>query len=497
MFREATVQDFGQWRTVARDLLLEGVEPSLVNWNGECEGLPNLGLKLQLPNQPKPVATRLSVPSGFIERAEIVACHASRDTWGLLYRLLWRLALTGERGLLRRVNDPDVSEFALREKTVRRERHKMTAFVRFRKASTPDECPEDRETFIAWYELTHDVVRLAAPFFRDRFATMNWSILTPLTCVHWDGTRLLFSEGRREDARPAEDELETYWKTYYASIFNPARLNMRMMEQEMPRRYWKNLPEAEIISELANGSYGRTRQMEDHVEDNLQRRRRRPLGAPDGRDFASCQSADEIRMRSEGLALPALAELAQRCQVCGLCESATQTVWGEGPEDAGLMVVGEQPGDQEDITGRPFVGPAGQLLSQAMAQTCGDRSRIYLTNAVKHFKWSASGKHRLHKKPDSVEIAACNPWLQAELKAVNPTVVICLGATAGKSILGRPVSVSRERGLIDDPGRPFRVVLTWHPSFLLRIREKKVQDLAKKEFLADLDLANQLVLQSS
>jgi len=405
------------------------------------------------------------------------------------------MAVKGERALLRRVNDPDVSEFTLREKAVRRERHKMTAFVRFKKVPTVGGCPQDRETFIAWYELTHNVVRLAAPFFRDRFASMNWSILTPLACAHWDGKRLVFSDGLSHESQPAEDELEVYWKKYYASIFNPARLNMRMMEQEMPRRYWKNLPEAEIISELANGSYGRAKRMQDHVEDNLQRRRRKPRGAPDGKENASCQSPEEIRLRSENLGLQALADLAQGCKACGLCDAATQTVWGEGPEQARLMVVGEQPGDQEDIAGRPFVGPAGRLLDRAMDQAGLIRSQSYLTNAVKHFKWRSSGKRRLHQNPNPVEVAACNPWLQSELRAVRPDLVLCLGVTAGNAILGRPVSLSKERGLIDDPGRPFRLILTYHPSFLLRIENEEARNAAKHAFLTDLILATALVAE--
>ncbi|MDQ8182824.1 UdgX family uracil-DNA binding protein [Pelagicoccus sp. SDUM812005] len=496
MLREVSVSCFEEWRPIARGLIQEGIDPASVIWNGENAGSLELGLVVE--RRAVSLST-VSVPKAFLLRAEWVACHAAADTWSLLYRLLWRLAVGKEAGLLSRANDVDVSEFLLREKAVRRERHKMTAFVRFRKVGNPETEDTDkeegsvaRESYVAWYEPVHDVVRLAAGFFRDRFATMNWSILTPRTCVHWDGRSLRFTEGVSREAFPGEDELEVYWKKYYASTFNPARLNMAMMEREMPRRYWKNLPEAELISELANGSYGRSKGMVEHTEDSPSRRLRKPKGAPDGAERATCRSPEEVRMRADGLQIDALRSLAERCQACHLCERATQTVFGEGPSGARVVFVGEQPGDREDLEGRPFVGPAGQLLDSVFSEVGLQRSRVYLTNAVKHFKWIGAKQRRLHQNPSAGEIEACRPWLLAELDRISPALVVCLGATAGRAVLGRPVSVMSDRGLIDDPGRPFQIVLTYHPSYLLRLGTRAEREAAEANFVEDLALVRQI-----
>ena len=190
--------------------------------------------------------------------------------------------------------------------------------------------------------------------------------------------------------------------------------------------------------------------------------------------------------------LPTLREAAADCRACPLWKVGTQTVFGEGPGNAELMLVGEQPGDREDREGRPFVGPAGRLLDEALAEAGIDRSRAYLTNAVKHFKWRASGKRRIHAKPNWSEIAACRPWLDSELEVVRPDVLVCLGATAAQALLGRTFRVTKQRGQPVESDLAPHVLATIHPSAILRgDPESRKSELAA--FVKDLEVAASLL----
>ena len=197
----------------------------------------------------------------------------------------------------------------------------------------------------------------------------------------------------------------------------------------------------------------------------------------------------------EGLPIPrdaslrVLRELAATCRNCPLWRNATQTVFGEGPARAAIMIVGEQPGDSEDLEGRPFVGPAGKLLDRALHDAGVEREEVWVTNAVKHFKWRPLGKKRLHQKPAAGEIAACRPWLEAELRRIAPEVLILLGATAAKSLLGPKVRVTVDRGVFGGTDLARLVIVTIHPSALLRIRESSEREQAYEAFVADLGLA--------
>ena len=184
--------------------------------------------------------------------------------------------------------------------------------------------------------------------------------------------------------------------------------------------------------------------------------------------------------------LPRLREAAAGCRGCHLWENATQTVFGEGARAAGVMLVGEQPGDQEDLAGKPFVGPAGRLLDQALEEAGIDRRQAYVTNVVKHFKWQPRGKRRIHQKPNWAEMAACRPWLEAELEVVGPEVVVCLGATAAQALIGRDFRVSRQRGeLVDSPLARY-VLATVHPSSILRQRDDASRQAEYAAFVEDL-----------
>jgi uracil-DNA glycosylase family protein len=184
--------------------------------------------------------------------------------------------------------------------------------------------------------------------------------------------------------------------------------------------------------------------------------------------------------------LPRLRQAAASCTACPLYRNATQTVFGEGPEQAPLMLVGEQPGDVEDLAGHPFVGPAGRLLDECLAAAGIDRTHAYVTNAVKHFKWAPRGRRRIHEKPAAAEIAACFPWLEAEITAVAPRVLVALGATAAQALFGRGFRVTRDRGrVIDSPWAP-RVLATVHPSALLRAPDAETRHRETERFIADL-----------
>jgi uracil-DNA glycosylase len=197
-------------------------------------------------------------------------------------------------------------------------------------------------------------------------------------------------------------------------------------------------------------------------------------------------ASQALELVPEQLTLPALREAAAGCRACDLYKTGTQTVFGEGAEHAEIMFVGEQPGDREDIEGKPFVGPAGRVLDEALNAAGIDRRRVYVTNAVKHFKWKPQGTRRLHQKPNAAEINACRPWLDAEIAVVKPRILVLLGATAAQALLGRDFRVSLQRGqFIERPGLPL-MLATVHPSSILRAPDDETRELERRAFIQDL-----------
>jgi uracil-DNA glycosylase family protein len=191
--------------------------------------------------------------------------------------------------------------------------------------------------------------------------------------------------------------------------------------------------------------------------------------------------------------LPKLRAAAAGCTACHLYKLGTQTVFGEGSADADVVFVGEQPGDQEDLAGRPFVGPAGRVLDEGLAAVGIDRSQVYMTNAVKHFKWEPRGKRRIHQKPNWAEMTACRPWLEAELEVVQPDVLVCLGATAAQSLLGRQFRVTKMRGVPVESELAPNVVATVHPSSILRAPDEAARQQAMRDFIRDLKAVAELI----
>ena len=202
-------------------------------------------------------------------------------------------------------------------------------------------------------------------------------------------------------------------------------------------------------------------------------------------------NGDEWRLANvpDSSSLTTLRKAAAHCTACPLYKNATQTVFGEGRKGAALMLLGEQPGDREDLTGKPFVGPAGNILDRALGEAGIDRNAVYVTNAVKHFKWEARGKRRIHQKPSSRDLAACRPWLEAELRVVRPGVLVCLGATAAQAIFGSSFRVTRERGKLLRSQLAPRVVATVHPSSLLRQPDEESRRREYALFVEDLRVA--------
>jgi uracil-DNA glycosylase len=478
--------DFAGFRDAARLLLRDGVPPQDVVWDtgGRRDDLFAAAEAAPSPpgREPEPGAAPRTAPRvsrAFLEAAGAAALHREPGRFRLIYQLLWRMA--DEPRLLSVASDPDVMRLADLAKAVKRDIHKMHAFVRFRDVPGPD-----GDAFVAWYEPDHHIVEAAAPFFVKRFASLRWTILTPERSAHWTGAEVLFGPGAAQRDAPEGDPLEELWRSYYASIFNPARLNTDAMRAEMPKRFWKNLPEAALIHDLVATAPARTAAMIEAAPTwPVQRRGAEPPPAPDAGAPDEDPPAD----------LPAIAAAARGCRACPLWEHATQTVPGEGPADARLMVIGEQPGDLEDIAGRPFVGPAGQVFDRALAEAGVGRDRAYVTNAVKHFKFEPRGKRRIHKRPSAGEIHACLPWLERELAAVDPAVVVLLGASAAQAVLGRSVAVTRERG------RPFRLgdgrwgVIATHPSYILRLQTEDEKRAAFGALVADLRTAAGLLTQ--
>jgi DNA polymerase len=438
---------FESWREFAREALLSSMPPVEIDFQDDLftaarslHLLPGGGERRSATlSQAKPHA-----PKSFLDDALIAAHHRDPDRWNLLYRLLWRLQT--ERNLPHLDIDPDVAQLRSLVRQVRHDLHKMHAFVRFRRI-------EDfqGEHFIAWHKPAHRILALAAPFFSERFAVMRWTILTPDNSVSWDpSTRhATFGPGADRDQAPRKDELEDLWRSYYSSIFNPARLNPSLMRSHMPVKYWSTLPEVDLLPALVTKAEAR-------VESMVAIQNATPSASP----FIPSERT-----------LPVLRQALPHCRGCDLYRHATQVVPGRGPSTAALMLIGEQPGDQEDLQGKPFVGPAGEVLRRALDELGISPEAIYMTNAVKHFKFVQRGKLRLHKNPAISEINACRPWLEAEIDVLKPRVILCMGASAARAVLGSTFALMRDRGQFIPTRYSENTIATIHPSAVLRASE--------------------------
>ncbi|MGY0710356.1 UdgX family uracil-DNA binding protein [Azospirillum argentinense] len=449
--------DLDGFRRAVRRLAAARTAPDEVLWS---VGAPSLfGDEAPASENGAPVF----LPQAVGQLIETVVCHGDPERYALLYRLVWRV-LNGERALLDQHADPLVHRLERLDKAVRRDIHKMHAFLRFRALRDPD----GGERYVAWFEPDHHIVEAVAPFFVERFESMVWTILTPKGSLHWDRQRLMTGPPTERPDSLADDRFAEGWLRYYESTFNPARVNPTAMRAEMPRKYWANMPETAAIPAMVRSAPARVQAMLE-AEAAIPRRR-----MPEKAVAAMARQAPE--------SLADLNRLIQRSEP--LVPGATQAVLGEGPEGAVIAIVGEQPGDQEDREGRPFVGPAGQLLTAALEEAGIDRGGLYLTNAVKHFKFVQRGKRRIHQSPTAGEVKHYRWWLMTELGFVRPRLVVALGATAALALAGRSVSVLRERGPMAFDG--WDGFVTVHPSYLLRLPGDEERRRAQAEFVADL-----------
>jgi DNA polymerase len=447
--------DLDGFRHAVRSLIASGIEPAQVAWSAE-ETATLFGAYAVDPQAPP-----VTLPRAASELIELVVCYHDPERFALLYRLIWRL-LHGEPAVLEVHSDPLVHRLSLMAKSVRRDIHKMHAFLRFRRVDD-----EHGERFVAWFEPEHFILERVASFFVERFRSLDWTILTPIGSLRWDRHTLSFGPpGKRSDA-PEADEFEPGWRGYYESTFNPARVNPKAMRAEMPKKYWRNMPETQAVPGLIRSAQARTQDM---------------IAA--GAGVPLKRNPDKAVAAMQHTAPKSLAELNRIIAEAGpLVPGATQAVLGEGPEHAALVFVGEQPGDQEDLQGRPFVGPAGQLLRSLMAEAGINSETVYLTNAVKHFKYVQRGKRRIHQKPTAGEVKHYQWWLEQELRLVGPRLVVALGATATLALTGKAIPVTRYRGEAKLGSR--RGFITVHPSYLLRLPDGEAEG-GRAEFLADL-----------
>lgn len=494
------VRSFDEWRDAARELIARHVAPEFVEWlsqpgggdlfstapvDEDCMPPTRMAGRGRTPEGVRPLSggtcvpakvdgvkltSPLRLPRQLMELLVSAACFSAPDRWSFLHKVVWRWHL-GERDVISPA-DPDGARLHGMVKAVHREEHDMHAYVRFRERKEEDGAPR----FVAWFEPTHEVLPQVARHFARRMGNVTWMIATPAAAVLWDGEHLHEAPSLMRSAADIEDAGEALWLTYYRSIFNPARLNADLLRSHIPSRFWKNLPEGAIVpamvSAAANGE-----------------RRTGQTGA--------------VGRRGGATTIPIAPERAQpqreqpttldQCRRCDLWENATQAVPGVGPKRARIMLVGEQPGDQEDLQGLPFVGPAGAVLEKAMAQAGMERDSIYLTNAVKHFKWELRGKRRLHKTPAQKEISACHLWLEEELARVRPEVVVALGSTALKSVLqdGSVTMKSVMDAPVQHDGR--WVVTVYHPSYVLRAPDEATRKQAYEVIVEGLRQAKRLL----
>jgi probable DNA metabolism protein len=458
------VQTFAQWRDVARPLLSADVAPEEIEWRtgttfeplASSDGVAMLS----------PASTQLRLSRNLIRSLEAIACYRHAGRWDLMYRLAWRSLR--QPGLLEDAADPDVHHAMQMENAVHREVHKMHAFVRFREMTDDT----GAKKYFAWFEPTHEILQLAVPFFCKRFPNMDWMIATPDGTALWQDGALQFVATPDRSTLPKADAHEGLWRTYYRNICNVSRINPPAMQREMPQRYWRNLPESvEIHSLLRDGQANFATRQREVMDVEMAKARAMQRALADLPDHSGGPSA---------------------CRRCDIWRHATQAVLGEGSSSASIMLVGEQPGDEEDLRGRPFVGPAGRVLDAALTTAGLDRDQLYITNAVKHFKWQPRGKRRLHKRPDAAEVAACNHWLDAEVSQVKPCIIVALGASALRAVAGLTDSIESARQLQIPHASGAQIVCTYHPSAILRadpanadqLREHLVGDLRRARELA-------------
>jgi DNA polymerase len=425
----ANETDWEGWRKAARSLVLAGVSPEEVRWATRSHDEEGDPLQEGTGS--------FAVSRSLVSLAALAIQAREPARFDLLYRLVWD-ANAGKP------DEPDMHRAQGLALAVRAEAHRMRTHVRY----LPVE-DGNRTRYLGWYEPGHFVLEANAQLIARRFPELAFAIVTPDGAAHWDGDELRFSAGATRTTMHDDDSLLHWWQAHHATLLRDARVGTAV-------------PEAEALDEAPRSP---------------DRAALGPVVLPMHADKGLHEAIDE----------------ASDCRRCHLYDHATQTVFGEGPAHARVVFVGEQPGDQEDVIGRPFVGPAGQIMDRAMEEAGVDRRTIYITNAVKHFKFEPRGKRRIHKTPEAPEIQACRFWLDVELVRLRPKLVVAMGGTAARAVLGRTVTIGRERGRPIEGPDGQAVFVTVHPSFLLRVPDADAKAREYRAFVDDLRKVLELV----
>lgn len=401
-------RQFDDWRIKARELLATNIHPDQIHWKTEeCQFI--FGEIFGNRN----TTSDIKISRDFIEMAYIASCFRDDDIWSLLYRIAWRI-IYEDKNLLKVEVDIDVANLNSKIRLVNRDVHKMKAFVRFKELKSNIE----ETIYVAWHRPDHRITRLAAPFFKDRFNGMKWVIMTEDETIYWDKKNIEFHPGVKNIELPQDDK-EDLWKTYYSSIFNPARIKVSMMKKELPVRHWKTLPEAELITSLLDDAPSRLKTFYDGQNSPAQEK-----------EFDN---------------LKELNEAVKKCQACGICDNSNKRVFGDGPQSAQIMFVADKPEFENNIL-NSFFSRSGKFFNQSLFEIGIDPKKIYLSYAIKGFREIENSTLRQKQSLSSSEIAACRPWIQNEIKLVKPQILVCFGRSAAQSVLGKMVKLEDIRG---------------------------------------------------
>ena len=462
MKRISIEPSFAAWRLAARELLRQRIEPGSVEW---VEGGENAAESFTR-QAASPVLVTPAIPRELLKWLKAAACFRAPDRWALLYRVLWRWT-QGERAVVN-PEDPDGALLAPRVQAVEQETGKLLGLTLFRRRDPAMGLPE----FVGWSEPQHDVLAHVAELFVERMGESTWMLATPQGAVFWNGMLLRIRQPAVEENGPTahvlsanaltgeaitSESTEALWLACYASACVsgtvPATISLR---------YWRMPPAGPPLPARVA-------------------RERSRLGAQSAAVAVAQPPPVEYSAITPPLREPT-GPLAT-CRRCALWRNAKQAVAGVGPAHATIMAIGEQPGEHENQHGKPFTGAAGQLLDIVLARAGFARDKLYLTYAVKHYKWETpnqqlqrqSGQRRVHRTPEPREVEACQFWLEQELSRVAPRVVVTLGATALKALTGAHVNLSEYLGQTITHGGHL-IVPTWHPSYALRTVEAELRE---------------------
>lgn len=477
--RLANETDFDGWRIAARSLISQNIAPENVDWRVGDSASGLFDVPDFVPNHSQ--SSPFNVSSDFIQLSKTAILYRDPARFGLLYRLLWRTRTETE--LLKIAFDPDVIKVRNMAQAIRRDLHKMKAFVRFREVNITEN-DEIWSGFIAWFEPSHHIFEASAPFFTGRFTNMRWSILTPDLCMHWDGNLLSYSPGAEKADAPTEDAGEDLWRAYYRSIFNPARLKVSAMQAQMPKKYWRNLPEAELIADLVANADKRKDVMIAAQPTEPQRKivkysveRKTEVAKPEATGAKFALNQLNIEMLDNATFKQA--------------EYSAQAVLGSGAVPSEILFLGEQSSEQENLAGQVLTGSNGKLLDQALQQFGIKRANVYTTNAIKHYRYKQKGTRRIQLAATMDDVQHYLPWLQAEIAIVQPRIIIAMGAIAAYAMTGKTLNMETNRGKLFQLVDGRKMLMTDYPAYILRAADQATRQLRYEQFVADVKLALQ------